>query len=76
MEGSSNQKWTRSTRKHYDAALRSTVFEGEVAGEESRVDWSTANKPEQTKLAKKKHFQQKCKHWSNIDIFFNCITVQ
>ena len=61
VEGNSNQKWTRSTRKHYDHALHSTVFQEEVAREDSRVDWSTANKPEQDKLARKKHFQQKCK---------------
>ena len=63
VEGNSNQKWTRSTRKHYEHALRSTVFqeEKEKSRDDSRVDWSTANKPDQNKLAKKKHFQQKCK---------------
>lgn len=60
VEGNSNQQWTRSTRKHYDQALCSTVLQEEVVHEESRVDWSTANKPDQNKLAKKKHFQQKC----------------
>ena len=60
VEGNSNQKWMRSTRRHYDQALRSTVFQDGVAKEGGRVDWSMAEKPDQEKLAKKKHFQQKC----------------
>lgn len=69
VEGNSNQKWTRSTRKHYDQALCSTVLQEEVVHEESRVDWSMANKPDQNKLAKKKHFQQKCEITSYITQF-------
>ena len=65
VEGNSNQKWTRSTRKHYEQALRSTVFQEGVAREEGRVDWSATNKPDQDKLAKKKHFQQKCEQSYN-----------
>ena len=61
VEGSSNQQWTRSTRKHYEHALKSTVFQQQVSQEEGRVDWSMAEKPGQEKLAKKKHFSQKCK---------------
>ena len=63
VEGSSNQQWTRTTRKHYDHALKSTVFQGEEgcrAG--GRLDWATSSKPDQDKLAKKKYFPQKCKN--------------
>ena len=61
VEGSSNQKWTRSTRRHYEQALRSSVLQEEAAPEEGRVDWATGEKPQPEKLARKKHFQQKCK---------------
>ena len=61
VEGSSNQKWTRATRRHYEQSLQSSVFQEEVGSGEGRVDWSTAEKPQQEKLARKKHFQQKCK---------------
>ena len=62
VEGSSNQKWTRSTRRHYEKALQSSVLQQEEpAKDEGRVDWSMAEKPQQEKLAKKKHFQQKRK---------------
>ena len=62
VEGSSNHQWTRATRRHYSHALKSTVFQQERPDmSEGRVDWSMANKPAEQKLAKKKHFPQKCK---------------
>lgn len=61
VEGRSNAEWTRATRRHYDHALESTVFAQERPGPEGRVDWSMAKRPAQQKLAKKKHFLQKCK---------------
>lgn len=62
VEGNCNQQWTRATRRHDPNAFTSTAFdqeEGEVS--KGRVDWSMANKPAQQKLAKRKHFPQKCK---------------
>ena len=68
VEGNSNQKWTRSTRRHYEKALQSSVFRQleEPATDKGRVDWSMAEKPQPEKLAKKKHFQQKCKHLKSL----------
>ena len=61
VEGSSNQQWTRATRRHSDGAFKSSVFDQERAGSsEGRLDWSTAKTPSQSKHAEKKHFQQSC----------------
>ena len=66
VEGNSNQKWTRATRRHDPNGFTSTAFEQEQGDvSKGRVDWSMANKPAQQKLAKKKHFPQKCKSTSS-----------
>ena len=61
VERSSNQNWTRSNRKHNKDALKSTVFSQEISSAEDRVNWSSADKPDNEKLAKRKHFPQKSK---------------
>ena len=64
VEGSSNQQWTRATRKHYEHALKSSVFEEKSNKLEGRMGWakeSKPGKPELHELAKRRHFEQKCK---------------
>lgn len=65
VEGRSNQKWTRTERKHNDYILKSSVFnvESDQDNSEGRTEWCTASKPKETelnRLAKRKHFTQKC----------------
>ena len=64
VEANANQQWTRATRKHYDHALKSTVFEEKDTKSEGRMGWakeSKPDKPELHELAKRRHFGQKCK---------------
>lgn len=66
MEGNSNEKWTRAERKHEASAFKSSVFEvsqGTSSEGCDRMEWCTSSKPKQLeldKLAKKRHFKQKC----------------
>ena len=59
VERNRNQEWTRTERKHADSAFQSSVFD-QTEIEEGRVDWSMSFKPDRSKLAKRRHFQQKC----------------
>jgi hypothetical protein len=64
VEGSSNQQWTRATRRHYEDALKSSVFEKTAKTSEGRMGWAKETKPDKLELhelAKRRHFQQKCK---------------
>ena len=65
VEGSSNQQWTRATRRHYEHALKSSVFEENTAKtSEGRMAWAKETKPDKLELhelAKRRHFKQKCK---------------
>lgn len=64
VERNSNEEWTRAKRKNVENAFESSVFdEGKVGMPSERTEWCTSSKPKETelsKLAKKKHFQQKC----------------
>ena len=66
VEGSSNQQWTRATRRHYEHALKSSVFKENMAKtSEGRMAWAKETKPDKLELhelAKRRHFQQKCKY--------------
>jgi len=59
VELSSNQSWTRKNMRHYPDAFKSTVFSPDatqpVEEEKEKV------KLDLDKLAKRKHFPQKCK---------------
>lgn len=64
VECNSNQQWTRAERKHFQDAFRSSVFEccsPATRPQQGRLDWSTAHKPDDRKLPKKRPFPQKCK---------------
>ena len=61
VECTANQNYTRATRKHYNQAFKSSVFSKELPNTEGRVDWSMADKPDNSKLSKRKHFPQKSK---------------
>lgn len=70
VERNSNEEWTRVKRKHADNAFKSSVFDGRSANtlSEGRMEWCSSSKPKETeldKLAKKRHFQQKCKNCFN-----------
>ena len=61
VEGSSNQQWTRSTRRHNPQAFQSKVFGRDGPdSSEGRVDWDMGNRPARQKLAQRKHFPEKC----------------
>ena len=70
VERNSNAEWTRVERKHHNNAFNSTVFDSSEAERYAmgRVEWSMAEKPDNTKLRKKRHFQQKCKNGSTISV--------
>ena len=65
VEGSCNQQWTRATRRHYEHALKSSVFEENTAKtSEGRMAWAKETRPDKlelNELAKRRHFKQKCK---------------
>ncbi len=60
VESSSKEKWTRTERRHDENAFKSTVFD---ARSESKPEGRSTSKPKETeldKLARRKHFKQKC----------------
>jgi len=56
-DASSKQYWERAQRKHYSDFNRSSVTKNE---QRSRVEFKFF--PELEKLAKRKHFKEKCKY--------------
>jgi len=73
VEQSSNQSWTRKTMRHYPDAFKSTVFSQDatqpVEEEKEKV------KLDLDKLAKRKHFPQKCESpFSNSNANFFSLT--
>lgn len=68
VEGSSNQQWTRATRRHDPQAFHSKVFGRDGPdSSEGRVDWEMGKRPARQKLAQRKHFPEKCERMQPID---------
>ena len=69
VEGSSNQQWTRATRRHYEHALKSSVFEENTARpSEGRMAWAKETKPDKLELhelAKRRHFNKNVSRKTN-----------
>lgn len=65
-EASSKQYWDRAQRKHNPDFNKSSVTKEEPP---SRVDFKVS--PELEKLAKRKHFKEKCKLEEYAGVFFS-----
>ena len=61
VERTSDQSYSRATRRHYEHALESTVFNKDVGSFEERTDLSASTKPDNSNLPKRKSFPQKSK---------------
>lgn len=59
VELTSDQNWLRKTMRHYPDAFKSTVFSQDAAGPQTEEPKEKV-KPDLDKLAKRKHFPQKC----------------
>ena len=59
VERTSDQSYTRATRKHYEQNFKSTVFDKSVPAFEERTDLSASNKLDTSNLPKRKTFPEK-----------------
>ena len=60
VELTSDQNWMRKTMRHYPDAFKSTVFNPDTTGQQTEEPKEKI-KLDLDKLAKRKHFPQKCK---------------
>lgn len=79
VEGNSDEKWTRAERKHEENAFKSSVFDTRSSSSsEERMEWCTTTKPKEMeldKLAKRRHFKQKCEHRTLYKVLYKTLII-